>query len=150
MLESITLENFSSSESVNDSFPSKASCILETNSDAKSIPSSSETSDPKADGPTLSAILKMDSAARTSMLKKRINSVVNMDTLSYNDCLWLFALCVAVDCPLHADTSAALRSLLRKCASLRAAKTEVDDEVIVLNILVTITGKYFGQLEREL
>ena len=121
------------------------SCISET-SDANSSPSSPQSS---IDLPTLSAILKMDSAARTSLLKKRVNSVLNVDMLAYKDSLWLFALCVALDCPLHADTSAALRSLLRKCASLRAAKTEVDDEVIALNILVTITGKYFGQLERE-
>ncbi|KDP42838.1 hypothetical protein JCGZ_23780 [Jatropha curcas] len=47
----------------------------------------------------------------------------------------------AVDTPLHADTNAALRSLLRKCASLRAAKSELDDEVIMLNILATLSGR---------
>ncbi|KAL1544906.1 hypothetical protein AAHA92_21697 [Salvia divinorum] len=132
-------EKFVSLESVD------GSCILET-SDADSSPSSPQSS---IDRPTLSAILKMDSAARTSLLKKRVNSMLNVDIFAYKDSLWLFALCVALDCPLHADTSAALRSLLRKCASLRAAKTEVDDQVIALNILVTITGRYFGQLERE-
>ncbi|KAG6433366.1 hypothetical protein SASPL_104977 [Salvia splendens] len=134
-----TSEKFVSLESVD------GSCISET-SDANSSPSSPQSS---IDLPTLSAILKMDSAARTSLLKKRVNSVLNVDILANKDSLWLFALCVGLDCPLHADTSAALRSLLRKCASLRAAKTEVDDQVIALNILVTITGKYFGQLERE-
>lgn len=134
-----TSEKFVSFESVD------GSCISET-SYANSSPSSPQSS---IDIPTLSSILKMDSATRTSLLKKRVNSVLNVDVLAYKDSLWLFALCVALDCPLHADTSAALRSLLRKCASLRAAKTEVDDQVIALNILVTITGKYFGQLERE-
>ncbi|KAL1535312.1 hypothetical protein AAHA92_28109 [Salvia divinorum] len=119
--------------------------ILETG-DAKFIPSYRRSS---VDRPTLSAILKMDSATRTSLLIERVDRVVDMDVdvLPYKDSLWLFALCAAVDCPLHADTSAALRSLLRKCASLRAAKTEIDDQVIVLNILVTVAGKYFGQLE---
>ncbi|KAG6436674.1 hypothetical protein SASPL_101576 [Salvia splendens] len=134
-----TSEKYVSLESID------GSCISET-TDANSSPSSPQSS---IDLPTLSAILKMDSAARTSLLKKRVNSVLNVDILAYKDSLWLFALCVALDWPLHADTSAALRSLLRKCASLRAAKTEVDDQVIALNILVTITGKYFGQLERE-
>ena len=41
--------------------------------------------------------------------------------------------------PLDADTCAALRGLLRKCASLRAGKSELDDEVIMMNILATIS-----------
>lgn len=75
------------------------------------------------------------------MLRKRITAVQSMSALSRNDCLWLFALCAAVDTP------AAIRSLLRKCASLRADKSKLDDEVIMLNMLVTISGRYFGQSE---
>jgi survival of motor neuron protein-interacting protein 1 len=30
---------------------------------------------------------------------------------------------------------------------LRASKSEHDDEVIMLNILATISGRYFGQSE---
>lgn len=107
----------------------------------------SSTSESSSKYPTLSAILAMDSVARASALRKRITQAETMTTLSKNDCLWLFALCAAVDTPLDADTSAALRSLLRKCASLRAAKSELDDEVIMLNILATISGRYFGQSE---
>lgn len=143
MLENdTTFEKIDSLTSTDDSSPSETPTKLET-SDARSGPNH-----PKIDRPTLSKILKMEPAARTLMLKRRISSIQNMSRLSHNESLWLFALCVAVDCPLNADTSAAVRSLLRKCASLRAAKTEVDDEVIVLNILVTISGRYFGQLER--
>lgn len=98
--------------------------------------------------PTLSAILAMDSVARVSMLRTRISSVESMGTLPRSDCVWLFALCAAVDTPLNADTSASLRGLLRKCANLRAKKSELDDDVIMLNILATISGKYFGQLEK--
>ncbi|KAJ4723164.1 Gem-associated 2 [Melia azedarach] len=100
------------------------------------------------DCPILSAILRMDSVTRASTLRKRISSVESLSTWSRNDSLWLFALCAAVDTPLDADTCAALRTLLRKCASLRAAKSELDDEVIMLNILATISGKFFGQSER--
>ncbi|KAK6146295.1 hypothetical protein DH2020_020164 [Rehmannia glutinosa] len=135
MLESNTFEKFVSLTSTDDCCPSESTV------DSPENPSF------LIDHPTLSKILKMNSAARTSMLKRRISSVENMSTMSHDDSLWLFALCAAVDCPLDADTSAALRSLLRKCASLRAAKTEVDDEVVILNILVTISGRYFGQLE---
>ncbi|CAI0397170.1 unnamed protein product [Linum tenue] len=99
--------------------------------------------------PALSAILAMDSVVRVSTLKKRISSAESATTtsLSKNDCLWLFALCAAVDTPLLADTSAAIRGLLRKCASLRAVKSELDDEVVMLNILATICGRFFGQAE---
>ncbi|CAH9083397.1 unnamed protein product [Cuscuta epithymum] len=98
--------------------------------------------------PTLSAISGMEPVARASLLRKRIAVFESTATASRDDCLWLFALCAAVDSPLDADTSAALRSLLRKCASLRAEKTMVDDEVIMLNLLATISGRYFGQAEK--
>ncbi|XP_073284248.1 uncharacterized protein [Primulina huaijiensis] len=114
-------------------------------SEASSSPHALE--EPNATG-SLSSILEMESAARTSMLKKRISLTENISTLTRNDCLWLFALCVAVDSPLDADTSSSLRSLLRKCASLRAAKANADDEVVMLNILATISGRYFGQSEK--
>ncbi|GFQ06391.1 gem-associated protein 2 [Phtheirospermum japonicum] len=142
ILETNTFDNFITLTST------EASCALETSDEAKKVnPNPVENPSFTVDLPTLSKILKMDSAARTSMLKRRISSVENMSTLPHDDVLWLFALCAAVDCPLDADTSAALRCLLRKCASLRAAKNEVDDEVVSLNILVTISGRYFGQLE---
>lgn len=69
------------------------------------------------------------------------------DVLSRDDCLWLFALSVVVDTPLDADMCSSMRCLLRKCLSLLARKSEPDDEVAMLNILVAITGKYFGQSE---
>lgn len=97
--------------------------------------------------PLLSAILRMDSVARVSMLLKRIRLLEPENTITRIDCLWLFALCAAVDAPLDADTCAALRSLLRKCASIRAEKAELNDEVVMLNILATIAGRYFGQSE---
>ncbi|KAG5530913.1 hypothetical protein RHGRI_025757 [Rhododendron griersonianum] len=120
----------------NDASPS-----LENDSSKTSVCGSS------SDSPTLSAVLGMDSVARLSSLRRRIRLAENMTTLSRNDCAWLFALCAAIDTLLDADTCAALRCLLRKCASLRAGKLELDDEVVMLNILATITGKYFGQSE---
>ncbi|KAK3204539.1 hypothetical protein Dsin_018585 [Dipteronia sinensis] len=110
---------------------------------------SPETSlnDDSGNYPTMSAILRLDSVARVSMLRKRISSFETLSTLSRNDSVWLFALCATVDTPLDADTCAALRSLLRKCASLRAGKSELDDEVVMLNILATVSGRYFGQSE---
>ncbi|KAK9048522.1 hypothetical protein SSX86_032513 [Deinandra increscens subsp. villosa] len=100
-----------------------------------------------SDWPSLRTIMEMEPRARVTMLRKRITSMEQMSYLGRPDCAWLFALCAAIDTPLDADTSASLRCLLRKCATLRAEKTSLDDEVIMLNILATISGKYFGQLE---
>lgn len=103
------------------------------------------TAEDIVNSPTLSTVLEIEPVARVSMLKKRIKLAEDMTSISKNDCLWLFALCAAVDTPLNADTSAALRDLLRKCANLRAEKSKLDDEVVMLNVLATIAGKYFGQ-----
>ncbi|KAI4334744.1 hypothetical protein L6164_013456 [Bauhinia variegata] len=97
--------------------------------------------------PLLSTVLRRESVARVSTLQKRISLLEPAETMTRNDCLWLFALCATVDTPLDADTCAAVRSLLRKCSSLLAGKSELDDEVVMLNILATISGRYFGQSE---
>lgn len=108
---------------------------------------SSVTSLTSSKHPTLTMLLGMDAVARVTMLRKHINMAETRSSLSMDECLWLFALCAAVDIPLDAETSAALRSLLRKCADLRAQKSELDEEVVMLNILAVISGRYFGQSE---
>ncbi|XAR59258.1 hypothetical protein NMG60_11014999 [Bertholletia excelsa] len=148
-IENESSEAFNGSMTENSSAPRSDSEI-----DEDSVSLSFEKSRPNCcvrgslgNGPTLSAILKMDSVAQLSMLRKKIGLVESMSSLSRNESSWLFALCAVIDTPLDADTCAALRSLLRKCASLRAEKSEMDDEVVMLNIIATIAGKYFGQSE---
>ncbi|KAK7310316.1 hypothetical protein RJT34_07758 [Clitoria ternatea] len=122
----------------------KGSALYSENPESKTCIDQTGSSSPT---PLLSVILTMDSVARVSMLLKRISLLDPANTITRNDCMWLFALCAAVDAPLHADTCAALRSLLRKCASIRAEKAELDEEIVMLNILATISGRYFGQAE---
>jgi survival of motor neuron protein-interacting protein 1 len=98
--------------------------------------------------PTLTMIRNMDAVSRATTLRNYTDMIQSFDTLSRNDCLWLFALCVAVQPPLDAETCASLRSLLRKCATILADKTDMDDEVVMLNILMSISGRYFGQYEK--
>lgn len=133
--ENIVLDKFDGLMSGEDE-----SSISDAGDDPKSSP---------ANSPTLSVILGMDAVGRVSMLRKQITAVQSLSALTMDDCLWLFALCAAVDTPVDADTCASLRSLLRKCANLRADKSKLDDEVIMLNILVTICGRYFGQSEQR-
>lgn len=141
------LNNQATSEVHSDQVPLLNAADNEISSSHNNPCPRTSISDACGDYPTLSTIRKMDSVARVSMLRKRISSVENMSSLSRSNCVWLFALCAAIDMPLDADTCASLRSLLRKCANLRAGKCEVDDEVIMLNILATISGRFFGQSE---
>lgn len=149
--EGVTVERYNNltADKVNSCQSSLSSATNRTMSPSHEDLSSSETTvgNGSNDYPTLSAIQKLDFVARVSMLRKRISFFETMANLSKKDCAWLFALCAAIDTPLDADTCASLHSLLRKCASLRAEKTNVDDEVIMLNILATISSRYFGQSE---
>ena len=60
---------------------------------------------------------------------------------------WLFALLVVTEKPADADTSAALRALVRYlCARRRELMTAQAEALPALNVLITILGSYFGQL----
>ncbi|CAH8256821.1 unnamed protein product [Arabidopsis lyrata] len=100
-------------------------------------------------GGVVSDIQGMDSVTRVSKLKKRICLVEKESGLQSSDCKWVVALCASLETPLDADTCACLRGLLRKCASVRAEKSlEVGDEEVITmaNMLITIAGRYFGQM----
>ncbi|CAH8355798.1 unnamed protein product [Eruca vesicaria subsp. sativa] len=98
-------------------------------------------------GVVVSEIQGMDSVTRVSRLKKRICLVEKESGLQSSDCIWVVALCASVDTPLDGDTCACLRAILRKCASLRASEVEDEQVIIMANMLITIAGRYFGQME---
>lgn len=100
-----------------------------------------------ATGPLLPVVLSLDEIARATVFKYHVTWLENISSLSKDRAVWLFALCAVLDKPLDAETCAAARALLRKCSSLRASKTRDDEELAMLNILITIAGKYFGQAE---
>nr|XP_010930173.1 uncharacterized protein LOC105051424 [Elaeis guineensis]XP_029122397.1 uncharacterized protein LOC105051424 [Elaeis guineensis] len=134
----------------------QAFSLLENSSDQPSARKSSDNSCKQTDSteqpkciPTVSLIRGMDAVKRAATLRNYISMLESASILSRDDCLWLFALCAAVDIPLDGETCASLRCLLRICSSLLARKSEPDDEVAMLNILIAITGKYFGQLENK-
>ncbi|XP_072950820.1 uncharacterized protein [Typha angustifolia] len=130
----------------------KAFSCLESSCDEPSLSSGNSSKQPNCKEqpksiPTLSIVRAMDAVSRAATLRNYIDMLESMSSLSRNDCLWLFALCVAVDMPPDAETCASLRCLLRKCSIILSEKSEPDNEVAMLNILITISGKYFGQYE---
>ncbi|WZY91572.1 hypothetical protein YC2023_063901 [Brassica napus] len=98
-------------------------------------------------GVVVSEIQGMDSVTRVSRLKKKICLVEKESGLQGSDCIWVVALCASVDTPLDGDTCACLRAVLRKCASVRALEVEDEQVIIMANMLITIAGRYFGQME---
>ena len=85
--------------------------------------------------------------------------------------LWIYSLLARLEKPLYSETAALIRSLLRRCCELRVllANRILDQyrgdvetldisnidgvnyntELASLNIIITITGSYFGQAEES-
>lgn len=97
--------------------------------------------------PLLKILLRLDEVSRATLFRYHVSWLQEQQNLSYERALWLFALAAVVDAPLDDQTSASFRDLLRKCAELRMHKKYVDEELHMLNILITIAGVYFGQAE---
>ncbi|MCO5569109.1 hypothetical protein L7F22_022816 [Adiantum nelumboides] len=103
--------------------------------------------DAKACSPYLKLLLQLDENSRAMLFRYHVSWLSDQRQLAYDRAMWLFALAAAVDSPLDDQTSAAFRDMLRKCAELRSWKTNVDEELYMLNILITIAGEFFGQAE---
>ncbi|KAI5082882.1 hypothetical protein GOP47_0002625 [Adiantum capillus-veneris] len=101
----------------------------------------------KTHSPYLKLLLRLDENSRATLFRYHASWLNEQRQLAYDRAMWLFALAAAVDSPLDDQTSAAFRDMLRKCAELRSQKTVVDEELYMLNILITIAGEFFGQAE---
>eukprot|EP00898_Chlorokybus_atmophyticus_P007896 jgi/Chlat1/8107/Chrsp75S07568 len=98
--------------------------------------------------PLLGLLLRLDEATTAAMLRRHVWNLENTHAvLTPHRASWLFALCARLDMPIDASTAAALRSLLRHCATLRADQGVPRDMLPHLNILIAVAGKYFAQDE---
>lgn len=100
-----------------------------------------------AHNPSLAILMRLDEISRAILFRYHVAWLEEQKNLSYERALWLFALAAVVDSPLDGQTSASFRDLLRKCAELRTDKKPGDEELCMLNILITIAGDYFGQAD---
>ncbi|GAQ87224.1 Survival motor neuron interacting protein [Klebsormidium nitens] len=102
--------------------------------------------------PFLGILLRLDQVALAVHLRHHVRWLQELPpsaALDRRRGAWLFALCATVGKPLDPDTQAALRDLLRTAALRRANKVSPGDpELAVLNMLIAIAGRYFGQQER--
>lgn len=81
-------------------------------------------------------------------LHSAIRAAVREGLLTADSAPALYALSARTEKPLHADTCALYRQLLKLCAAQRAAATGADDPLLPhLNIHIALAGAYFGQDE---
>jgi len=94
--------------------------------------------------PLMSLLLMLDEVSVKTLLSFHIAWLEErpLDSLSAQ---WIYALLVLLEKPLDADISADLRVLLRYCIILRVAQQNDTPLLPMLNILITIVAKYFGQ-----
>lgn len=101
--------------------------------------------------PFVHLLLRLDEVSRAALFRHHVSWLENVNGLPKDRALWLLALSAVIDTPLDSQTSAAFRAMLRHCAAVRALKQTRDDEdLYLLNVLITVAGVYFGQAEAGL
>jgi hypothetical protein len=106
--------------------------------------------------PTLSLILQFDQVMTQRVLRYNISWLEKCKSFSERRVSWIYALLARLDLPLFQDIVAALRQLYRVACKLRARfkQTELKhpeaehlEYLARLNLLIVITGCFFGQGE---
>ncbi|KAI9270737.1 survival motor neuron interacting protein 1-domain-containing protein [Phascolomyces articulosus] len=67
--------------------------------------------------------------------------------MTNTESLWIFTLLVYLDPVMVAEHVSVLRDLARKCIKIRSIKQSHDENVIRLNMIITIIAKVFGQAD---
>lgn len=105
--------------------------------------------EPVGTPPHLRLLLQFDQVLTRRLLEHHTDWLVNdAVSLSRARAVWIYALLARLDKPVHARVAATIRQLLRHCWQLRNGLQEpVDPQTLrSLNILISITGDFFGQL----
>lgn len=102
--------------------------------------------------PVVSLLLQFDQVLTQRVLSYLISWLDESDRLNVECSQWLYAMLARIEKPLHRDTVAAIRQLYRKCCVLRCKLDKISDgfnaDLASLNVLISISGYYFGQGEQ--
>lgn len=100
--------------------------------------------------PTLTLLLQFDHVLNQRLLSTHTDWLGERD-LTLPRAQWLYCLLARLEKPLYQDAAAVVRQLYRRCCELRAALSKGAEtfaqDLAALNVLVCITGSYFGQGE---
>jgi survival of motor neuron protein-interacting protein 1 len=105
--------------------------------------------------PTISLVLQFDQVLTQRVLGYLIEHCQNETRISLEQGAWLYTLLARLEKPLHQDMAALIRELYRICCRMRhilcsdsnSATQDRDELIASLNVLIAITGSYFGQGE---
>ena len=100
--------------------------------------------------PSTSLLLQFDQVMTQRVLAYQIDWLKSRDQVSAEVGKWIFALLARIDKPLSIDSSSMIRDLYRVAASLRSSLNPsefTDDDLAILNTLITVSGTYFGQAD---
>jgi hypothetical protein len=111
--------------------------------------------------PSIPMLLQIDQVLTQRILQHLIDWLDTVETVNQQCFQWIYSLLSRIEKPLHRDMIASIRQLYRRCCELRAAlkkpaekhsgkengDTSFDQDLAMLNLIITITGYYFGQSE---
>ena len=109
-----------------------------------------EWAGPKNVAPNNAVLLQFDQVLTQKLLSYHVDWLETSE-LSPANGGWLYGLLTRLEKPLHRDVVAVIRQLYRRCCYLRKAlnvdSPSFDGTLASLNVLIAITGAYFGQGE---
>lgn len=115
--------------------------------------------------PHLRLLLQFDQVLTRRLLEYHAEWLEDAPALSRARGVWVYALLARLDKPVHAGVAATIRQLLRRCWQLRnelrveGSDSEEDtdhaeeqtprQQLQALNVLICVTGDFFGQLDEQ-
>lgn len=107
--------------------------------------------------PHLRLLLQFDQVLTRRLLEHHAEWLEDETALSRARGVWIYALLARLDKPVHAGVAATIRQLLRRCWQLRSELDVADASAVAatslelkaLNVLICITGDFFGQLHEQ-
>jgi hypothetical protein len=102
--------------------------------------------------PTIPLLLQFDQVLAQRLLEHLIEWFSETRHLHAKLLPWIYSLLARVEKPLHRETVGLIRELYRTCCNLRSSldknkNPNFERDLAQLNLLITITGYYFGQSE---
>ncbi len=107
---------------------------------------------PVATLPSIALLLQFDQVLTQRLLKHLIEWLEEHQRVHSQCFQWIYSLLAYIEKPIHREMVAEIRRLFRLCCDLRAelnaSSQNFSEDLAAVNLLITITGIYFGQSEQ--
>jgi len=100
--------------------------------------------------PLLSVVLRLDSVSVQRLFHFHVEWLEEGGEIMNWNAMWLYSLLARCPKPIDADLAFDIRRVLRRATQQRANMKDTTNEILpVLNVLITLAAKYYGQQEPE-